>query len=177
MGTLTLVTGGARSGKTAVAEGLADSPGGRTVCYVATAEARDDEMRDRIERHREDRPDGWETIEEPRNLPGAVVSAGGRFDSIIVDCLTIWISNRLEDGASAEKIVEDVCSAADAGLEASADVVFVTNEVGSGIVPANELSRRFRDVAGLVNQAVAARADRVVLCVSGVPVVIKGEPV
>ena len=162
---LTLVLGGARSGKSAWAEALVRrEPPPWT--YLATAEARDDEMRARVAAHQADRPAGWRTVEVPLNLPGALAAEPG---PVLVDCLTLWVSNLLCAG-------QDV--PADALLAALADrhvpTVLVSNEVGLGIVPDNALARRFRDEAGRLHQRVAAVADRVMLMVAGLPVVVKG---
>lgn len=167
---LTLVIGGARSGKSRYAEELiASAPPPWT--YVATAEAFDDEMTHRIATHRARRPDGWETIEAPRDL-AAALTALPRDATVLVDCLTLWLSNLLLAGADIE--------AESARLEAVLNemqgrVVLVANEVGFGIVPDNALARRFRDLQGALNQRIAARADRVVLLVAGLPLFVKGQ--
>lgn len=159
-----LLLGGARSGKSALALEIAMRAGG-AVTVVATAEAADEEMKHRIARHRADRPAGWTTIEEPLALGEAVrlVTA----DFLLVDCLTLWVSNLLSRGDSDEAI-------AGAGRHVAAKLaarppgaVVVTNEVGLGIVPANPLARRFRDTLGAVNAAFAARAERAALLAAG----------
>ena len=167
---LTLVLGGARSGKSGYAERLLGDSGQGCV-YIATAEAWDDEMRQRIARHRADRPPEWETVEAPLDLPQALDGLpAGR--PVLIDCLTLWLSNVM----LAER---DVAAETDALLGAlartAAPVVCVSNEVGLGIVPDNALARRFRDAQGTVNQRVAARADRVVLMTAGLPLVLKGR--
>ena len=175
MAGLTLVTGGARSGKSAIAEGLIAGPG--SVCYIATAEAGDAEMAERIERHVRRRPPEWQTVECPRGLPDVLARVGREHDRVIIDCLTIYIANCLGDGSAPDDIViEEADAVARLAADVPAEVVVITNEVGCGIVPANALSRRFRDLQGLANQAFAAAADRVVLAVSGLPVVLKGDP-
>ena len=166
-----LVLGGARSGKSRYAERLV------TACpppwvYVATAEPRDDEMRERIAQHRARRGPDWRVIEAPRDLAGALAThaAGG---AVLVDCLTLWLSNLMladVDTAAATERLEAVLS----GM--AGPVVVVSNEVGLGIVPDNALARRFRDAQGRLNQRIAARADRVVLMVAGLPLVVKGDP-
>jgi adenosylcobinamide kinase/adenosylcobinamide-phosphate guanylyltransferase len=166
---LILVTGGARSGKSRFAaerlRALAPAP----FTYLATGEALDDEMRDRIRRHQADRGPDWLTVEAPRD-PLRGFSTNVR--AILLDCLTLWLSNRLLDGASDEQILgeTDQLIAAARAVEA---VVMVTNEVGSGVVPEHPLGRRFRDLAGWVNQRVAASADEVVLVSCGVPLRLK----
>ena len=165
---LTLVLGGARSGKSRYAEALVTTHPPPWL-YVATAQALDDEMRARVAAHRAARGDaGWQTVEEPLDLAAALRDAGGQ--PALVDCLTLWLTNLMLGGhdiAAAE-------DALDAALDArAAPTVLVANEVGLGIVPDNALSRRFRDEAGRLNQRVAARADAVVLTVAGLPLGIK----
>lgn len=165
-----LVLGGARSGKSRFAEELVRAhPGPWT--YIATAEAWDEEMRARIARHQDDRGPGWTTVEEPLDLPAAILRHAGPDTAVLVDCLTLWLSNLMGDGRDAD--------AAGSGLLAALErvegtVVLVSNEVGMGIVPDNALARAFRDHAGRLHQRVAAVADRVVLVVAGLPVAVKG---
>jgi adenosylcobinamide kinase / adenosylcobinamide-phosphate guanylyltransferase len=162
---LTLLLGGARSGKSALAVRLA-STSGRPVVVVATAEARDEEMAERIRRHRKERPVDWLTIEEPLDLPAAI---GGLHDDafVILDCLSLWVSNAMESGASDDEIVEQARGVAATLAAREAPAVTVTNEVGLGIVPTNELARRYRDVLGRVNVAFAEAADAAYLVVAG----------
>jgi adenosylcobinamide kinase / adenosylcobinamide-phosphate guanylyltransferase len=167
---LTLVLGGARSGKSRYAEGLVmalPSPW----LYVATAEARDHEMAERVAFHQGRRGPRWMTIETPRDLAGAL-SANANTPTL-VDCLTLWLSNVMLADADVDAEIENL----DAALaRAGAPIVLVANEVGFGIVPDNVLGRRFRDLQGLLNQRIAARADRVVLIVAGLPLTLKGSP-
>ncbi|MDZ4137071.1 MAG: bifunctional adenosylcobinamide kinase/adenosylcobinamide-phosphate guanylyltransferase [Paracoccaceae bacterium] len=166
---LTLITGGAKSGKSRFAEGLVTATG-RPRVYIATAEAWDAEMRDRIAEHLRDRGDGWHTIEAPRDLcaalalvpPGAVV---------LVDCATLWLSNQLLAEADPDTEAEALLTALNA---CAAPVVVVTNEVGWSIVPDNALARRFRDAQGRLNQRLAAQAGLAVAVIAGLPVVLKG---
>ena len=158
--------GGARSGKSAYAESLIGN-GGAT--YVATAEAGDEEMRERIAAHRQRRGDAWRTIEAPVDLTGALREAGPAGRPVLVDCLTLWLSNVM----AADRDVEADIAALGEGLAAAGPVVLVSNEVGSGIVPDNALARAFRDHAGRLHQAIAARADRVVLVTAGLPTILK----
>lgn len=160
---MVLLLGGARSGKSASAVRLA-SDSGAPVTFIATAQAGDDEMAERIRRHREVRPAAWRTLEAPLDLLGAV-QAAARGDFLIIDCLTLWVSNLLGQGASAT----DVDTPAAAIVEAlrGRRCVVVTNEVGLGIVPVNELARHFRDVLGSVNVRFAASADRALLMFAG----------
>jgi adenosylcobinamide kinase / adenosylcobinamide-phosphate guanylyltransferase len=170
---VTLVLGGARSGKSAYAERLAESRAGSeegSCVYLATAAAGDGEMAARIAEHRRRRGPRWCTLEEPLDLAGALDSAAVAQSVVLVDCLTLWLSNVL----LAELDVEKECGkllAALPGLRGPA--IFVANEVGLGIVPDNALARRFRDDAGRLNQAVAAAAQSVVFLAAGLPLVLK----
>jgi adenosylcobinamide kinase/adenosylcobinamide-phosphate guanylyltransferase len=162
---LTLVLGGARSGKSRQAEALvvSEPPPWR---YVATGQALDEEMRERIALHRERRGDGWATHEAPVDLAETVSRLGHDGAPILVDCLTLWLANLMLGGHD----ISAACARLEAALEAArAPVVLVANEVGLGIVPENALARRFRDEAGLLNQRLAARADRVLFMVAGLP--------
>jgi adenosyl cobinamide kinase/adenosyl cobinamide phosphate guanylyltransferase len=162
---LTVLLGGARSGKSRLALRLAESTG-RSVTFIATAEALDAEMADRIARHRAERPDAWSTCEEPRDLEGALRGVSGG-TTIIVDCLTLWISNLVEDGRSDPEVLERARSAARLAQDRPGAVIAVTNEVGSGIVPMTALGRRFQDLLGEVNAAWVDVADRAGLMVAG----------
>jgi len=164
---LTLVLGGARSGKSRHAEALVTRlPPPWT--YIATAQALDDEMRARITEHRSRRTAGWRTIEAPVDLADALRDAGDA--PVLVDCLTLWLSNLMLGGAD----LAGAEAALDAALRRAAPTVLVSNEVGLGIVPDNALARRFRDHAGQLHQRLAARAGRVVLMVAGLPLFVKG---
>jgi adenosyl cobinamide kinase/adenosyl cobinamide phosphate guanylyltransferase len=162
---LVLLTGGARSGKSRLAVRLA-SRSGAPVVVIATAEARDEEMAERIRRHLAKRPPGWVTVEEPIDLEGALVRAS-EDACALVDCLTLWIANLMERAFSDVEIEERARKAASVAAARAAPTIAVTNEVGSGIVPANALARRYADVLGRVNLAWAEEADRVLLVVSG----------
>jgi len=170
---ITLVIGGARSGKSAYAETLiteASRPNGPRPLYIATAEARDPEMRERIALHRERRGALWETVEEPLHLCGALVAGSGR--AVLVDCLTLWLTNHLLAGrdiaAERERLIATLAAL-------NGPVALIANEVGLGIVPDNALARAFRDEAGLLNQAVARAAGRVVFMAAGLPLLMKDE--
>ncbi|MBM3128329.1 MAG: bifunctional adenosylcobinamide kinase/adenosylcobinamide-phosphate guanylyltransferase [Chloroflexi bacterium] len=171
---LTLILGGARSGKSDFAQALARKRGGDDVLFVATAEARDDEMRARIASHRAARPAAWRTLESLREIARALQSAANA-RVIVVDCITLWASNVLladESNARAEmsREVDDLLAwyrAHDAAL------ILVSNEVGMGLVPDNALGRAYRDLLGAVNKKIAAAADEVFLLVAGLPVEIK----
>jgi len=166
-----LVTGGGRSGKSSYA--LQRASGYPRRGFVATAEAFDDEMRRRIEKHQAERGNQFETVEAPVALADGIRSLAGRADVVIVDCLTVWLGNlmykgRVHNGQSGE--LDDLLALlADPPL----DIILVTNEVGLGIIPGDAMSREYRDLAGLVNQRVAAAADEVVLVVCGLPLTLK----
>jgi adenosylcobinamide kinase/adenosylcobinamide-phosphate guanylyltransferase len=165
---LIFVTGGARSGKSRYAQACAEGFAG-SLLYVATAEIRDEEMRRRVDLHRADRGNRWATLEEPLDLAGAVGRVAGH-GAALVDCLTLWTSNLLEaHGEDDDAIERRVLDLENALTGRQGNLVVVTNEVGLGIVPDNALARRFRDVAGRINQRVAALADESYFVVSGRP--------
>ncbi|MGE3291919.1 MAG: bifunctional adenosylcobinamide kinase/adenosylcobinamide-phosphate guanylyltransferase [Geminicoccaceae bacterium] len=166
---VTLILGGARSGKSAHAEALVTGSGLLAV-YVATAQPLDDEMRARIDRHRERRGSAWRTIEEPLELPDAIGREAGPGRAVLVDCLTLWLTNLLLAGRDADAAGDALVSALE---RRDGPVVLVANEVGSGIVPLGELSRAFVDHAGRLHQRIAASADRVRLMVAGLPLDLK----
>jgi len=167
---LTLVLGGARSGKSRYAESLIAATPPPWV-YVATAQALDAEMAERIAHHRKRRGDGWHTIEEPHDLQDAIDAAPAGA-AVLVDCLTLWLTNRM----LAEANMEVETGRLEAALaRRNGLTVLVSNEVGSGIVPDNALARRFADLQGRLNQRLAACADRVVLVVAGLPLIVKGQ--
>ncbi len=160
-----LVLGGARSGKSRHAQAIAEGIGGRLV-YIATAQAFDAEMANRIARHRADRDGRWTTVEAPVDLAAAILAADGPRATILVDCLTLWTSNLMLGGHGADAALDglaDVIGRTEAGL------ILVANETGLGIVPDNALARAFRDLAGRVNQRVAATVDAVDFVLAGIP--------
>lgn len=165
---LTLVLGGARSGKSRHAEALIEAMPAPWV-YIATAQAWDEEMRARIDEHRARRSQDWLTVDAPLDLPGAIAAIpAGR--PILVDCLTLWLTNLIlgeHDTQAAGAALRDACGASRSPL------VLVGSEVGLGIVPENALARRFRDEAGRLHQSLAAQADRVVFMVAGLPLQVK----
>ena len=169
MARTTLVLGGARSGKSRRAQALAEEAGGELV-FVATAQAFDDEMRARIARHRDDRDARWRTVEAPVDLVGAILREDGVGRVLLVDCLTLWLSNLLLAEADLEAAGEALVAAV---AEAEARIVLVSNEVGFGIVPDNALARRFRDAAGRLNQRIAGICEEVELVVAGIPMRVK----
>jgi len=172
---LILVTGGSRSGKSRLAQELAQQRPGPHA-FVATAEALDQEMQARIEAHRHSRPSSWSVVEEPVHVPEAVAAALARARTVILDCVTIWMSNLLLADQSFDEHRAESAAAGLARAAATAPgaaLIVVTNEVGSGVVPDNALARRFRDCAGRANEVIARDADEVYLCVSGIPLRIK----
>jgi adenosylcobinamide kinase / adenosylcobinamide-phosphate guanylyltransferase len=183
--TVTLVLGGARSGKSAYAERLAIETG-RDVVYIATARASDGEMADRIAHHRVQRPDHWPTVEAPIGLADAISKNADASRIVLVDCLTLWLSNVLfaqaedfpEVGAIAlpHLYVTERAALLDALGNAAGDVVMVSNEVGMGIVPMGAATRMFMDEAGRLNQAVAAICDKAVFVAAGLPLILKTTP-
>jgi adenosylcobinamide kinase/adenosylcobinamide-phosphate guanylyltransferase len=169
---LTLVIGGARSGKSRHAEALVEGEPGPCT-FLATAQAGDSEMAERIRRHRARRGERWRTVEEPIALGPALARVSLDEGAVLVDCLTLWLSNLILAGHDPQSASEDLIASL-AALRGP--VVMVSNEVGCGIVPDNALARRFQDEAGRLNQAVAAAADRVVYMVAGLPMRLKPAP-
>lgn len=180
----TFVLGGARSGKSAYAEALALSTG-RDAIYIATASAGDNEMAGRIAHHRERRPDAWVTVEEPLKLGEALNTWTAPNRVVLVDCLTLWLSNLIfsENGAFPEtgmvtlppRFIVERERLLDALAQSRGDIILVSNEVGMGIVPMGALTRCFADEAGRLNQAVAALSNRVVLVAAGLPLMLKDD--
>ena len=173
MGTVTLITGGARSGKSAHALALAQQAAGTRRFFIATAEALDDEMRERIAHHRTNRSADFATIEEPIAIGAALSKLASRADIVVVDCLTLWISNLLMTRCGDEEILDEARELAVTMTGAPFASIVVTDEVGAGIVPENAMARRFRDLLGWTNQAIAQTAERVVLMVAGYPLRVK----
>lgn len=162
---ITLVLGGARSGKSAFAEKIIEELGGGT--YLATSRVWDAEMAERVQTHKERRNYLWTTIEEPVHIADLISNSD---KPMLVDCLTLWLSNLMEEECDILLETNNLCAALAAAKQ---DVVLVSNEVGLGIVPDNALARRFRDHAGRVNQAVAQAADRVLFIAAGLPLTLK----
>lgn len=187
---MTLVIGGARSGKSSFAQGLAASLS-PAVCFVATAEAGDGEMSERIARHREERPAGWTTVELAEGLPVPEITPGT--DTALLDCFTVYLSRLMaasgldwapeaEDAMPETEVVERMEETEERALETVTELrlrvprlIIVTNEVGQGLVPPYRLGRIFRDIAGRVNQCLAAAADEVYLVTAGMPARLKGD--
>lgn len=168
---VTLVLGGARSGKSRFAEGMVERA--REPVYLATAEPLDTEMSERIRAHRERRGDRWTTIEEPLELAHALREHAGAGRAVLVDCLTLWVSNLLHTERDLDAEVELLLESL---VAFEGPVVFVSNEVGLGVVPENPLARRFRDVVGVLHQRLAERAQRVYLLAAGIAITLKDEP-
>ncbi len=170
---LQLILGGARSGKSRLAEKLA-SESGLTVIYIATSQPLDGEMNQRVELHRQRRPDNWGLIEEPVEL-ARVLKLSARPDScLLVDCLTLWLTNllMLDDP---QRLAQEREALLDCLAELPGEIIFVSNETGLGVVPLGELTRRYVDEAGWLHQALADRCQRVVFTVAGLPMTLKGS--
>jgi adenosylcobinamide kinase/adenosylcobinamide-phosphate guanylyltransferase len=172
---LVLVGGGARSGKSSYALARARELGARRL-FIATAEPSDDEMRERITRHRSDRGHDFRTVEEPLALPERLGDVGD-CDVVLVDCLTLWLSNLLVRGAADGEALAAVDRLLESAERCPARIVIVTNEVGMGLVPETPLGRRFRDLAGSAHQRLAARADEIYLAVLGLMLRVRPGPV
>ena len=167
------VTGGARSGKSRLAEGLAAGYGA-PLGYIATGRAGDAEMAERIARHRARRGPAWRTVEEPEDIAGAISANEGSCNALLVDCVTLWLTNLLlkyDDGARA---LEEVATLVRLLPELQTPLILVSNEVGMGIVPENALARAFRDLAGEASEMLARAADEVYVMFSGLPMKLKG---
>lgn len=169
-----LILGGARSGKSALAQQRAIASGLR-VTYIATATAGDDEMRARIQRHQLERPAEWELIEEPIALADALQQSAAPERCLIVDCLTLWLTNLLGFATESE-LQQQRQALLDLLPQLPGHIILVSNEINMGVVPMGELSRRFCDEAGWLHQALAQQCQRVTLTVAGLPLVLKGEP-
>ncbi len=186
MGRLILVLGGARSGKSTFAQRRAGELGGEQVLFVATAGAGDEEMRQRIEKHRRERPAGWQTLEAPQDVGRAIAAHGGMAKVVLVDCLTLLVANRLVSAEDREDREDPFAPEVEAAVTAevqelaacasrmSSDLIVVSNEVGMGLVPPYPMGRAYRDLLGQANQALAQKADEVYLLVAGIPLAIKG---
>jgi adenosylcobinamide kinase/adenosylcobinamide-phosphate guanylyltransferase len=191
MGKLTLILGGARSGKSTFAEQRAKELGGDSVLYVATSETKDEEMLQRVAKHRADRPSGWGTVEASRNVAQAIRQARSAAKVILLDCLTFLVANHLMDAAAPQddpfgdpsadpfdvRIEADVVAEVEALVayvqETDVEMLVVSNEVGLGVVPPYELGRAYRDILGRANQTLARHADEVQLLVAGIPMKVK----
>ena len=175
MSRITLVTGGCRSGKSRFALKTAEQIADDNRLFIATSQPLDDEMKERVKRHRQERGPDWKTVESPVQLPETVTGSHDSAQVILIDCITMWISNLLLDESLSPRINEYMENLKKTLISARCPVFLVTNEVGMGIVPENRLAREFRDLAGSANQTLAGLADQVVLVVSGIPLWVKGE--
>ena len=171
-----LITGGARAGKSSYAQKLAADIGGK-VLFVATAEAKDEDMRLRIENHKKSRPLNWETLESPCEVAESINKKTGEYPVVVIDCITMLVSNVMlgasDETAAESEVIKEIDSLINTMQSKSSVFILVTNEVGLGIVPDNELSRVYRDLLGRANQLLARHADEVYLLVAGIPVKVK----
>jgi adenosylcobinamide kinase/adenosylcobinamide-phosphate guanylyltransferase len=179
--TSTLITGGARSGKSTLAQEMAQKAGGH-VLFVATAEAGDPEMKRRIEAHKKSRPAGWKTLEVQTHIGGRILKETGSARMVVIDCITLLVSNVIgqfdekSDPAEVDKAVTaEIQELIDCMDKCKADFVIVTNEVGLGIIPGDYISRLYRDLLGKANRLLAARVDNVYFMVAGIPLAVKGK--
>ena len=173
MGKITFIIGGARSGKSRYALSLAKKEKTKRVAFIATCQPFDEEMRKRIKLHRKKRPAGWQTFEEPYKLSSLLRKNSGRFDMILIDCITLLISNLFLRNLSEGAIMKEIGKLLAALKKNKGKAIIVSNELGLGIVPENELARSFRDVAGMVNQLIAKESDSVFFMTAGLPLRIK----
>ncbi len=171
-GQFIFITGGCRSGKSAFGEQLAGQLGGDRAAYVATARVLDDEMRQRVEAHRRRRPGAWATYEEPLDLVSLLVKIDGRYPVILIDCITMWVSNHLFRQEKSDVLAQAKCLAETVKFMKSG-VIMVSGEVGWGLIGESLLSRQFVDLLGSVNQVLAAAADDAYLTVAGMPLKLK----
>ena len=173
MNEIIFVIGGCRSGKSRHALQLAEQMPGDRKIYVATCVPQDDEMAQRVARHQNERSQNWVTIEEPLALPEIILENSPGADVMLVDCLTLWVSNLLMETDDEQQIEAIVARLIDALEKVKRPLILVSNEVGAGIVPENKLARQYRDIMGLVNQAAAGAAGKVIWMVAGIPVTVK----
>jgi adenosylcobinamide kinase/adenosylcobinamide-phosphate guanylyltransferase len=169
-----LITGGCRSGKSRFALDYANQYFSKKL-YLATCEALDEEMAQRIEHHQKMRSPEWQTIEEPIEIVNKIRRYGDEVDVILLDCITLWLSNLLMRRKNDSEIMEEVSRLIDTMEEKRTSSILVSNEVGLGIVPVDPLSRRFRDLSGMANQKIAEVVNTVILMVSGIPIFLKGK--
>ncbi len=173
MGKITLILGGARSGKSTYALSLAKKQ--KKVAFIATCQGLDKEMEQRIKQHKKIRPKHWQTFEEDREISPLLKKIADGFDCIVIDCLTLLVSNLLLTGSNQKTIEETIKQMLVRLKNKEANVIIVSNEVGLGIVPVHKIGREFRDIAGKINQIVASKADQVLFMLAGLPVNIKGK--
>ena len=174
MNKIIFIIGGCRSGKSKHALQTAEKMPGNRKIYIATCVPQDNEMKQRVARHQKERSQNWVTVEEPLHLPQAILENSPKADVMLVDCLTLWVSNLLMETDDEKQLEEMISQLIDTLEKATGPIVLVSNEVGTGIVPENKLARQYRDIMGLVNQAVAKTAGKVIWMVAGIPVTVKG---
>lgn len=174
MNKIIFIIGGCRSGKSTYALQTAEKIAAERKIYIATCMPQDDEMKQRVAKHQTARSKSWTTVEEPLKLPEAIHQNSRRADVILIDCLTLWVNNLLMETDDQKQIEETISQLIDVLDRATGRIVIVSNEVGTGIVPENRLARQYRDIIGLVNQAVAKTAGKVIWMVAGIPVTVKG---
>ncbi|MBP1752837.1 MAG: adenosylcobinamide kinase [Geobacteraceae bacterium] len=172
MAKILFITGGARSGKSRLAESLAEGFG-TPLCYIATGQALDTEMEERISAHRTRRGGNWHTVEEPLRLAETIRNVDGSFQAILVDCITLWLTNLLLTNEDTDKVMAKVGALVEVMPKGKTPLILVSNEVGMGIVPENALARKFRDLAGKANQMLASAADEAYVTFSGIPIRLK----
>jgi adenosylcobinamide kinase/adenosylcobinamide-phosphate guanylyltransferase len=171
----TLIIGGCRSGKSSYALSLGEQSIGQRNLFVATCQPHDDEMRDRVRRHQNERGDHWQTVESPLDVVNVIEREGVDADIILIDCLTLWVSNLMIAHENDDDVIERFSRLFDTILSPPCPIILVTNEVGAGIVPENLLARRFRDLTGWCNQRIASGCTDVVWMVAGIPNPIKSS--
>ena len=174
MNKIIFVIGGCRSGKSKHALQTAEKMPGNRKIYIATCVPQDNEMKQRVARHQKERSQNWVTVEEPLHLPQALLENSPKADVMLVDCLTLWVSNLLMKTDDEKQLEEMISQLIDTLEKATGPIVLVSNEVGTGIVPENRLARQYRDIIGLANQAVAKTAGKVIWMVAGIPLTVKG---
>ncbi len=166
---LVFITGGARSGKSTFALNESSRILGNKA-YIATAEALDEEMKERIEKHKKQRGNSWDTYEEPIKIADVIKRIEDQYSAIVIDCLTLWLSNLFLNNKNVEREIESLCSSLST---VHCPLFIVSNEVGMGIVPENKIARNFRDMAGILNQKVAEISDKVYVIIAGIPLKLK----
>jgi len=169
------VIGGCRSGKSSHALQTAEKMPGNRKIYLATCVPQDDEMKQRVAKHQKERSQNWVTVEEPLHLPGVILENSLKADVMLVDCLTLWVSNLLMETDDEKQLEKRIAQLIGSLEKATGPIVLVSNEIGTGIVPENKLARQYRDIIGLVNQAVAKTASKVIWMVAGIPVTVKEQ--
>ena len=171
---LIFIIGGCRSGKSTYALQTAERIPAEKKIFIATCVPRDDEMKQRVAKHQTARSQNWITVEEPLHLPEAILQNSRRAEVILIDCLTLWVNNLLMETDDEKQLEQTISQLINTLEKTTRPIVLVSNEVGTGIVPENKLARQYRDIIGLVNQAVAKTASKVIWMVAGIPVTVKG---